>query len=44
MSSTFNIVENKPQEYINDDQKWKKQIIMYAEALLWKPIIIHSAI
>lgn len=44
MSDSFNITENKTQEYTNDDQKWKKQVSMYAEALLWKPIIIHSAI
>lgn len=44
MSGSFNITENKTQEYTNDDQKWKKQVSMYAEALLWKPIIIHSAI
>lgn len=44
MSGSFNITENKTQEYTNDDQKWKKQISMYAETLLRKPIIIHSAI
>lgn len=44
MSGSFNITVNKTQEYTNDDQKWKKQVSMYAETLLRKPIIIHSAI
>lgn len=35
MSGSFNITENKTQEYTNDDQKWKKQISMYAETLLY---------
>lgn len=44
MSGSFNITENKTQEYTNDDQKWKKQVSMYAKTLLRKSIIIHSAI
>lgn len=44
MSGSFNITENKTQEYTNDDQKWKKQVSMYTETLLRKPIIINSAI